>query len=237
MADGAENTQFAERLQARLEASVGRATADVGQTSELRIQVLERKEDPSPVRLFGGTSQSVTLDMALVDSNTEEVQRSQVLSLNFTDFNRSHAETVLVARLTDDIRTRLGLSGYTPYPVRSAKRDVVRPNPKPDDFDANDPSLRAVDPLLNGTVTPTTVVLEAEPEASRKFDYTKPLLGGGATAQQAAPAAGASPAAPEVVQQMKLRPAEDPDVADTYAGAETDASDDLCVITLENDCS
>ena len=235
MTDRVENSRFAQRLQARLEASVGRATADVGQTSELRILVLDRREAPSPIRLFGGMSQSVTLDMALIDSATGQVQRSQVLSLNFTDFNGSHAEAVLINRLTDDIRGRLGLAGYTPYPVSGAKRDVVRPNLRPDDFDANDESLRAVDPLLNGTVTPTTVVLETEPEASPKLDYTKPLLGPQPTAQPGGPAAVAAPVTPKTVQQMELRPAAEPNAMD--AGTDTESFDEACVITLDNDCS
>lgn len=235
MADRIENSHFAQRLQSRLEASVGRATADVGQTSTLRILVLDRREDPSPIRLFGGMSQSVILDLSLVDSSSDEVLRSHVLSLNFMDFNGSNAETVLISRLTDDIRGRLGLSGYTPYPVSGAKRDVVRPNLKPDDFDADDEALRAVDPLLNGTVTPTTVVLDVEPEASPAKDYSKPLLEAQPSVEPSPPAAVAEPEAPRALQQMVLRPAQDPGTV--AADPDADLVDDACVITLDNDCS
>jgi len=235
MADRVENSHFAQRLQDRLEASVGRATADVGQTSHLRILVLDRSETPSPIRLFGGMSQSVTLDMALVDSHSGEVQRSQVLSLNFTDFNGSQAETVLISRLTDDIRGRLGLSGYTPYPVSGAKRDVVRPNLKPDDFDANDETLRAVDPLLNGTVTPTTVVLDVEPEEPPVIDYSKPLLEAKPSLDPSTPAVAKQPDAPAALEPMVLRPAQDPGTVP--ANSDDELLEEACVITLENDCS
>lgn len=234
IAQRTEHSHFAQRLQTRLEASVGRATADVGQTSELRIVVLERREEQAPVYFFGGTSQTVSLDLAVVDSSTGQVLRSQVLGLNFTDYNGSNAETVLINRLTDDIRRLLGLSGYTAYPVRGNKRDVVRPRAKPDDADVTDEELRSVDPLLNGTVTPTTVVLDVEPDTAPVVDYTKPLL---------EPQPAAKPVVP--AQTMTLRPSkplqQENDVADENARASGSGDavdfDEPCVITLENDCS
>ena len=233
MADRAENAYFAQRLQTRLEASVGRATADVGRTSTLRIRVLERREDRSPVYLFGGMSQSVSLDLTLVDSSTGQVLRTQVLSLNFTDFNGSYAETVLINRLTDDIRRLLGLSGYTPYPVRGAKRDVVRPSNKPDDFDVSDEGLRSVDPLLNGTVTPTTVVLDVEPDTAPAMDYTKPLLEVRPAAEPTVPASTMTPTLSKPAQQTMTLPVQAPPT--TITGDDPD-TDEPCVITLENDC-
>ena len=102
----------------------------------------------------------------------------------------------------------------------------MRPNPKPDDFDANDETLRAVDPLLNGTVTPTTVVLDVEPEEPPVIDYSKPLLGAKAPVQPDAPAA---------LAPMVLRPAQDPGTVP--ADSDDEFLDEACVITLENDCS
>jgi len=215
MADRIENSSFAERLQTRLEASLGRATADVGQTSSLRIRVLDRREYRSPVYLLGGMSQSASLDLTLVDSSTGQVLLSKVLNLNFTEFNGSNAETVLTSRLTDDIRRLLGLSGYTPYPVSGVKRDVVRPANRPADDDVSS-EARSVDPLLNGTVTPTTLVLDGEPETAPVLDYTKPLLDTRSAAEPAVPASAVTPAA---------MVADDADL------------DEPCVITLENDCS
>ena len=215
IADRIENSYFAERLQTRLEASLGRATADVGQTSSLRIRVLDRREDRSPVYFLGGMSQSVSLDLTLVDSNSGQVLLSKILNLSFMDFNGSNAETVLISRLTDDIRHLLGLSGYTSYPVSGAKRDVVRPASRPADGDVSSES-RSVDPLLNGTVTPTTMVLDAEPQTAPVIDYTKPLLEARSAVKPAVPASAVTPAA---------MVADDADL------------DEPCVITLENDCS
>ena len=234
IAGRAEHSHFAQRLQTRLEASVGRATADVGQTSKLRIMVLERNEDRAPVYFFGGMSQTVSLDLSLIDSSTGQVLRSQMLDLNFTDYNGSNAETVLISRLTDDIRRLLGLSGYTPYPVTGAKRDVVRPSSKPDDFDVADEELRSVDPLLNGTVTPTTVVLDVEPETAPAVDYTKPLLEPQLPARPATPASEMTLRPSKPVRQEIEAPVESAPA--TVASDPVDL-DEPCVITLENDCS
>jgi hypothetical protein len=228
IADRIDNSYFAERLQTRLEASLGRATADVGQTSSLRILVLDRREDRSAVSFLGGMSQFVTLDLTLADSTTGRMLLSKVLKLNFTDFNGANAETVLISRLTDDIRSLLGLSGHTPYPVRGAKREVVSPRDRPGDVDIDDETRRSVDPLLNGTVTPTTMVLDVEPETAPVKDYTKPLLEVQPAAEPATPPSTVAPNASSQVQQMQKRPA-------AMTGGEADL-DDPCVITLENDC-
>jgi hypothetical protein len=234
IADRIDNSYFAERLQTRLEASVGRATADVGQTSNLRILVLDRREDRSPVYFLGGMSQSVSLDLTLVDSDTGQVLLSEVLHLNFTDFNGSNAETVLISRLTDDIRGLLGLSGYTPYPVSGAKRDVVWPGSRPDNADVNDEARRSVDPLLNGTVTPTTMVLDVEPETAPVMDYTKPLLEVRPAVKLAIPASTVTPTPSSPARQTIKLPVRKSSTA--MAGDGTDL-DEPCVITLENDCS
>jgi len=234
IADRVENSFFAQRLQTRLEASVGRATADVGQTSTLRVLVLDRREDRSPVYFFGGVSQSVSLDLTLVDSSTGLVLRSQVLNLNFTDFNGSNAETVLISRLTDDIRSLLGLSGYTPYPVGGAKRDVVWPSSKPADADVNYEARRSVDPLLNGTVTPTTMVLDVEPETAPVINYTKPLLEVQPAAEPTIPAPTVTPTPSRPERQTITLPVQKTPTAMADDGADLD---EPCVITLENDCS
>ncbi|MGJ8573351.1 MAG: hypothetical protein ACSHXI_21915 [Hoeflea sp.] len=234
MADRIENRHFAVRLQTRLEASVGRATADVGQTSTLRILVLDRREERSPVYLFGGMSQSVSLDLTLVDKSTGQVLRSEVLHLNFTDFNESNAETVLISRLTDDIRSLLGLSGHTPYPVSGVKREVVRPSSKPDDADGNDKVRGSFDPLLNGTVTPTTMVLDVEQETAPAVDYTKPLLGAQPAAEPSSPASTVTPTPSRPAQQTMKLPVQKSPTAVTDDGTDPE---EPCVITLENDCS
>lgn len=236
MADNVENMGFAGHLQDRLEASVGRATADVGQTSSLRIVVQDRRNEPSPVSLFGGRSESVSLDLSVLDSRTGQVLRRQALRTAVSDFHGDPADIMLVARLTDDIRGLLGLTGYAPYPVGGLKRDVVWPTGNPGRFDADDEALRSADPLLNGTVTPTTVNLFVEPDATPAIDVSKPLLDAKPVARPA-PAAdrtAASPAPVNVTLNARSEVAEL--TAQTPAG-DDGSLDEPCIITLENDCS
>lgn len=236
MADNVENMGFAGHLQDRLEASVGRATADVGQTSSLRIVVQDRRREPSPVSLFGGRSESVSLDLSLVDSRTGQLLRRQALRTTVSEFNGEYADTMLVARLTDDIRGLLGLSGYTPYPVGGLKRDVVWPAGNPGRFDVDDEALRSADPLLNGTVTPTTVNLVVEPDAGPSIDFSKPLLEAEPVARPvpAVDRAVASPAPVKVT--FDTRPIAAEGTAQTSTG-DDGTLDEPCIITLENDCS
>ena len=235
MAENVENLGFAGHLQDRLEASVGRATADVGQTSSLRIVVQDRRNEPSPVSLFGGISESVSLDLSLVDSRTGQLLRRQALRTTVSEFNGEYGDTMLVARLTDDIRGLLGLTGYAPYPVGGIKRDVVWPTGNPDRFDADDEALRSADPLLNGTVTPTTVNLVVEPDAGPMIDFSKPLLDAKPVARPSGPAV--PPAAPQLVK-VRQGPELSAQAPRIVSEAEDASSlDEPCIITLDNDCS
>lgn len=81
----------------------------------------------------------------MIDANTGQGMRMQALRSTSAGFSRADSESMLISRLTDDIRGLLGLSGYTPYPVTGAKRDVVRPQTKP--------AVNIAMPLLD--VTPT----------------------------------------------------------------------------------
>ncbi|WP_375588714.1 hypothetical protein ABWH89_16435 [Hoeflea alexandrii] len=234
MADSIEDLGFAGRLQQRLEATAGRATADVGQTSALRIVVQDRRQDPSPVSFFGGTSQSVELDLTLTDVELGRVLTGRTLRSSYQDFNGAGAEAVMIARLTGEVRALLGLSGYTPYPVAGAKREVAWPRDNPERFD--DEALRAVDPLLNGTVTPTTVTLDVEEDPVPAMDFSKPLLDAG-QAPKPVPAADRPLASPEPVK-VTLDPGSKP-LAPSVEMSADDAGtiDEPCIITLENDCS
>jgi hypothetical protein len=212
-----------------------RATSDVGQTSSLRIVVQDRSQEPSPVNLFGGNSRSVSLDLSLIDSRTGQVLRTQVLRATSADSRGRSADTILVARLTDDIRGLLGLSGYIPYPVSGAKRDVVWPTANPGRFDADDAAMRSADPLLNGTVTPTTVNLDVETDAGPAMDFSKPLLDAKPTAKPSAPDVPmASPALVKVPRSLEL-PAQEPRMV--TATEDAGSLDEPCIITLDNDCS
>lgn len=232
MADSVQHLGFANRLQRRLEASVGRATSDIGQTSALRIVVQDRREELSPVNLFGGISESVGLDLSLIDSGTGQVLRRQALRSTSADFNGSSDETILISRLTDDIRSLLGLSGYTPYPVSGAKRGVVWPSGRPD---VSDEALLSADPLLNGTVTPTTLNFDAEPDAAPAIDISKPLLDATPAVKPSATIEAMAP--PELVKVPKSLefPAQEPDIA--AVSEDAGSLDEPCIITLDNDCS
>ena len=232
IAESVDNLGFAGHLQDRLEASVGRATADVGQTSSLRIVVQDRRKESSPVGLFGGRSESVSLDLSLLDSRTGQLLRRQALRTTVSDFRGEPADIMLVARLTDDIRGLLGLRGYTPYPVGGLKRDVAWPTGNPGRFDADDEALRSADPLLNGTVTPTTVNLVVEPDTGPVIDFSKPLLDAKPVAAADRPVAPPAP----VNVMLNTRPKVAELTAQTPAGDE-DSLDEPCIITLDNDCS
>ena len=231
VANSVQDLRFAGRLQKRLETSVGRATYDIGQTSVLRIVVRDLRDVPSPINLFGGVSESVSLDLSLIDSNTGRVLRSQSLRSTSTEFDGSSVETVLISRLTDDIRGLLGLSGYTPYPVSGAKQDVVQPSSKPE-FDASDEALRSVDPLLNGTVTPTTLTLDVQTDTGPAMDLSKPLLDATPTVKPSTPAASLATPTPRKVPTSLEPPVQKPGSAAVSMDA-----DEPCIITLDNDCS
>lgn len=236
MAEDVDNLGFAGHLQDRLEASVGRATADVGQTSSLRIVVQDRRRERSPVNLFGGTSETVSLDLSLLDSASGQLLRRQSLNTTVSDFNgNQYGDTMLVARLTDDIRRLLGLSGYTPYPVSGLKRDVVRPTGNPDRFDADNEALRSVDPLLNGTVTPTTVNLIVESDKDPVMDFSRPLLDAKPPQGPSDLVVPAAASAPLRVQQSADVQAPEPRTVSQ--ASDVGSEDEPCIITLENDCS
>ncbi len=234
MASSVQDMGFAGRLQERLEASVGRTTSDVGQTSTLRIVVQGLQEERSPVNLLGGTAESVSLDLSLIDSRTGEMLRTHVLRASYSEFNGNGGDTVLIARLTDDIRGVLGLSGYMPYPVSGPKKEVVWPSGKPLASEATEEARRSADPLLNGTVTPTTVNLEVETDSGPSVDFSKPLLDAKPTAKPSAPAVTmASPALVKVPHSLEL-PAQKPRMVN--ASADAGSLDEPCVITLDNEC-
>ena len=238
MADSIEDMGFAGRLQQRLEATAGRSTADVGQSSALRIVVEDRRQEPSAISFLGGTSQSVDLDLTLTDVETGRVLKARTLRSSYQDFNGNGAEMVMIARLTDEIRGLLGLSGQMPYRVAGAKRQVVFPRSNPERFD--DEALRAVDPLLNGTVTPTTVVLDVEEDAAPAIDLTRPLL-----EAETPPKPVAAQDSPVVSRDQARQPVKvtlNPGARSTETPVETmtgdaESLDEPCIITLENDCS
>ena len=233
----AQSTQdfgFADRLQQRLEATVGRGTSDIGQTSALRIVVLDRDAQTGPIALLGGAVSTASLNLLLVDAATGQVMRSRAWRASAANGVGNSAETALIDRLVDDTRALLGLSGYPPHPVSGAKREVALPLARPDEL--TDAALLSADPLLNGTVTPTTPDADLEPKAALPvLDISRPLL------EPARPAGetDAVPAAmsPVVVVpqglELPARPPEIPPVSSPAAAA----GDDPCIITLDNDCS
>lgn len=230
-----EDFGFADRLQNRLSASVGRSTADIGQAALLRIVVLDRRTEFGPASFFAGLSHSVSIDLTLVDSETGQVLRNRALRAMASDRHASKADAVLISKLTDDIRILLGLAGYTPYPVRGAKRSVGIPLNKPDVGGLTDAALLSADPLLNGTVTPTTLVLDAETDVVPAMDISRPLLDANpAITSPAATEVMAPPALVKVPHSLEL-PAQAPSFD---VGSDSDSAvEEPCIITLESDCS
>jgi len=162
----------------------------------------------------------------LVDANTGHVLRSRAVRTTSALGNGQRAETVLVSRLVDDVRAMLGLTGTTPHPVSGAKRVVARPILKPENL--TDIELLSADPLLNGTVTPTTMDLDLERDAGPTLDISKPLLTAETVAEKPVAVPTAAPSASAIGPQMPVTEAES-------LPAESDG--EPCIITLENECS
>jgi len=227
---------FADRLQQRLDATAGRATSNAGMASILRIVVLDRSAEAGRSWFFTPSSESATLDLVVVDADTGQVLRSSIVHASAPAGTSYRTQGLLVDRLVVDIRALLGLSGTTPHPVSGARRSVALPQVRPDtvDSDLGNAALMA-DPLLNGTVTPTTPNLDPAPDTGPTLDLSRPLL-------SPEPAAGE-----QLRSEDAVAPVESVDLPGTFevpaTGAPTTpvapaaAGDEPCVITLDNDCS
>ncbi|MBC7283981.1 hypothetical protein [Hoeflea sp.] len=228
---------FADRLQQKLDATAGRATSDAGLASVLRIVVLDRSADVGPTWFFNASSESATLDIMVVDADTGQVLRSSIVQASAPGGKSLGAESVLIDRLVVDIRALLGLSGTAPHPVSGAKRAVARPQLRPDagDADAGNAALMA-DPLLNGTVTPTTSDLGPAADPEPALDLSRPLLSP-EPAETEEPLAddGVMPVEPVDMPSAFEVPAAAPTIPDDGAPAGT--GDEPCIITLDKDCS
>lgn len=222
---------FALRLQEELNAKAGRATRDAGQPATLRLTVLSRSQESRFFGIPGLSGNSATIDLSLSDAATGALLRQRTLRSTGASRRGEFADTALIAQLVGDIRALLGLSGVPPYPVGGAKRDVALPSERPELID---PAYMVADPLLNGTVTPTTVDLDPEPQTLPAIDVSKPLLTPMAAAKPAVDGA-ARPVETEVIPQGLQLPASAPEIAPVTAGPA--AADEPCVITLDNDCS
>ncbi|MCY0146649.1 hypothetical protein OEG84_02680 [Hoeflea sp. G2-23] len=237
---------FANDLQRRLEATVGRATRDIGQPTRLDVSVLDRGSDASPLGLFGDSRRAATVNLLLSDADTGVVLSSRALRVSAAGYGPQR-DSGLMARLVADIRAVLGLSGYAPHPVGGVKRPVVQPHYRADvmeDVPLTDMELLA-DPLLNGTVTPTSFVIDSGSEAAPVADLSRPLLSAEPTvAEPAIRGAGddqpmvakpiPSPAGIVVPQALELpasAPSTEPDKPVT-----SDDDDVPCIITVDNDC-
>ena len=220
---------FADRLKQRLDPTAGRATSDAGVSAVLHIVVLDRRAQQNSAGWFTlSWQQSASLDVAVVDAESGQLLRSSIVHADTAARNGQGAETIIIERLTGDIRALLGLSGYPPYPVAGAKRNVASPQARPEPLDGEltDPALLSADPLLNGTVTPTSLNVDIEPKSRPVIDLTRPLLS--AEPEMEAPVA-------QDAVELKF-PAKAPRMT-----ADTEplpmSANEPCIITLDNDCS
>lgn len=232
-----EDFGFADRLQSRLAASVGRSTSDIGQAALLRIMVLDRRTEFGPVSFFGGPSHSVSLEIVLVESETGQVLRNRALRASTSNRQERDGEAVLISMLTDDIRALLGLTGYTPYPVRGVKRTVAVPQAKPDDDTGKltDAALLFADPLMNGTVTPTTLILDEEADVAPAIDISRPLLDVTPAVESPDKSDALTPPVLVKVPHGLELPAQAP-AFDTESDGGP-ALEEPCIITQDTDCS
>lgn len=238
---------FAATLQKRLEETLGRATRDVGRASTLRVIVRDRGETDGVLAMLGDNRREAEVEIVLNDNESGLNVRSRIVRASAASRSGALADSILIASLASDIRTILGLAGYPPYPVSGAKRDVVYPGFRDDtseDLRFTEEELLS-DPLLNGSVTPTTNIdLQQETEPTPAIDVSKPLLSAAPAYQEvdtAAPASATSLAAkpvrrPESGVEAQIETPADPASSISDAAA-TLGDDEPCIITVDNDCS
>lgn len=238
---------FAAILQKRLEETLGRATRDVGRASTLRVIVRDRGETDGVLAMLGDNRREAEVEIVLNDNESGLNVRSRIVRASAASRSGALADSILIASLASDIRTILGLAGYPPYPVSGAKRDIVYPqfrDEASEDLRFTEEELRS-DPLLNGSVTPTTDI-DPEPEAepTPAIDVSKPLLSAApvdGSLDVAAPVSAAPPESEPVVRPVTDVEAQVQTPADLPSSvsdaAVTVDGDEPCIITVDNDCS
>ncbi|WP_299863850.1 hypothetical protein [uncultured Hoeflea sp.] len=237
LAESTVDAGFAARLESRLEASVGRATRDVGQEAHLTVRVRDRAAGGG-FPFFNTSSSAATLELDVRDAANDRTLEAAMFRATGVRSDGQSAEARLMSRLVRDVRSLLGLTGYAPHPVAGIKRAVVRPALRPDDGAEDDSVLSdaelLADPLLNGTVTPTTVNLEPEVDPAASIDLSKPLLSGAPDAEEVKkPEPVPAPAEDAAADTLPA-----PEAVAIPASATAPAADDEpCIITVDNDCS
>ncbi|MBW3098530.1 hypothetical protein [Pseudohoeflea coraliihabitans] len=207
---------FARDLAQKARRTLGRTNAETGTDADLHLFIREWMAQA------GGTA--IRIDLYLIEPGTGRVLHAAPMH------HRQPDEAGLVASLIADLRHRLGLAGTPPVALDAAKRSVARPVKRPvvagsgrtTDAEAVAVfagSAQAADPLLDGTVTPTTTVVPVVTTSqlpARTIDTSKPLL------------------APPTPQST-------PQPAGATSGSDMTGGDDgdiePCIVTLENDCA
>ncbi|MEQ8307596.1 MAG: hypothetical protein RIA09_13625 [Hoeflea sp.] len=229
-AEASVDAGFALQLQERLENTLGRSTRDIGSAVSLRVIVRDRSSTEGGIPFFNDARQLAEVELVLNDDASGQDIRSRLVRSSVASRDVERADLLLISRLASDIRGVLGLSGYPYYPVAGAKRDVVRPVFRDDesgDGRFSDLELRS-DPLLNGSVTPTTADLDPEERAKPRINISKPLLSSEpepdpTVEPTAAPAMSGSGTSAPAIQEAQA--------------SEGILDDEPCIITVENDCS
>ncbi|MCY0094775.1 hypothetical protein [Hoeflea ulvae] len=230
-AQAVSDVAFASRLQQRLEATAGHVGTGDGQTTTLRVAVLDTGAGMGLLHFFDSSLRSARIELVLTDTDTGQVLRTQTLQSTSVHSNGLRAETALVNRMVNDIRGQLGLSAYPPHPVSGPERAMVAPQARLDDFP--DLDLVSADPLLNGTVTPTSAGLDSGTDDEAYPDISRPLL----TAEprpQEPETDNTMQAITDIVPPLRYEAAP----ADGVPGVLPQAGDEdePCVITLETEC-
>jgi hypothetical protein len=229
-AEASVDAGFALQLQERLENTLGRATRDIGRAATLRVIVRDRSGADGGIPFFTEARQEAEVELVLNDDASGQDIRSRVIRSSVAGGDAERAEPFLISRLASDIRGVLGLSGYPYYPVAGAKQDVVRPvfrDEETGDGRFSDLELRS-DPLLNGSVTPTTADLDPEDRAKPRINISKPLLSSEPAPE---PSAETAPAPARAETGTSALAVEEAGVSDEFL------DDEPCIITVDNDCS
>ncbi len=256
-ADLSHDDAFGRDLEARLLNTAGRSNADIGRASHLAVFIRSRGHWRGPAFWLPDGSLYTEVAVTLTDAFSGRIIYATTVRSVVDGRNQVVGDEERLARLVADIRQVLGLSGLEIHPVGGLKRPVVRPARKPVLLVEPTviPGAVLSDPLLNGEVTPTTVLTDEDPEPAPVLDTSRPLLAPEpatpepatpepATPEPATPEPAAGPAAPSDPQSAPATalpvPAAPVPVAPTAPAdlaAPGSAEDEPCVVTVDNDCS
>lgn len=236
----ASDRAFAALLQQRLAATAGRADADVGQSATMAVTLRQRGYAPLPAFISGRPRDFAWTSVVITGNADGRVFYTGSVRSVGPVVDADPANTKLVNRVAGDIRVLLGLESQPPYAIDAPESALPRPTYRPV---ADDPlgvvmAPEIADPLLNGTVTPTTMPVPLGPDDGQILDISRPLLSSSPSPQTeinpdaATGVPGRIPLPTVAPLQWRLRAATS---STQPANAQADGAEP-CIVTVETDC-